>query len=387
MFSSRTNWNRTPNRLSEALARRRAAGLEILDLTESNPTRCGFAWDADALFDALRRLEIADYRPEPRGLEEARSAVRGYYADQGIAIEDEQIVLTASTSEAYAFVLRLLTEPGDEVLGPAPSYPLIQYLADLHDVTLSHYPLLYDHGWTVDAATLESSVTDRTRAVIAVSPNNPTGSYLGDRECKRIRRLAAEHGIALVVDEVFRDYSWSESARPPASTVTVEECLTFTLSGLSKVSALPQMKLGWIVVSGPAALRDEALGRLEVIADTYLSVSTPVQVAARSLIEMRAKVQEGILRRVRGNLAELDDILSGSRCSRLQGEAGWYAVLRVPNTRGDEEWALDLIEKEGVYLLPGHFFDFPGEGHLVISLISPPEAIHSGCKRLVRNAN
>jgi len=385
MFSSRTNWDRTPNRLTEALARRRAAGLEILDLTESNPTRCGFAWDAGVLLDVLRRPEIATYRPEPRGIEEARSAVRGYYADQGIAIKDAQIVLTASTSEAYSFVLHLLTEPGDQVLAPAPSYPLIQYLADLHDVTLSHYPLRYDHGWTVDAAALESSVTDRTKAVIAVSPNNPTGSYLGDAECKRMGRLAAERGMALVVDEVFRDYAWSERGCRPVSTAAVGECLTFTLSGLSKVSALPQMKMGWIVVSGPAALRDEALARLEVIADTYLSVSAPVQVAARSLIEMRAAIQERILRRIRSNLAELDDILSGSQCSRLQGDAGWYAVLRVPTTRSDEEWALELIEREGVSLLPGHFFDFPGEGHLVISLISTTETIRAGCCRLLRN--
>jgi aspartate/methionine/tyrosine aminotransferase len=382
MFSSRTNWDRTPNRLSDALARRRAEGLEILDLTESNPTRCGFAWDAEVLRKALGGQGIADYRPEPRGLEDARSAVRSYYADQGIEIEDEQIVLTASTSEAYSFVLRLLTEPGDQILSPAPSYPLIRYLADLHDLTLSHYPLLYDHGWTVDVAALVSSLTDRTKAVIAVSPNNPTGSYLGNADRERLSRLAAERGLALVVDEVFRDYAWSETTPCPFSTATVKECLTFTLSGLSKVSALPQMKLGWIVVSGPVPLRAEALGRLEVIADAYLSVATPVQLAARTLLLMGAEVRAGIQERVRTNLALLDETLSGSECSRLEGEGGWYAVLRVPRTLGDEERAISLVERTGVYLHPGRFFDFAAEGCLVVSLITPEETLREGVKRI-----
>ncbi len=377
MFSSRTNWDRTPNRLTEALARRRAAGREVLDLTESNPTQCGFAWDADVLFDALRHPEIVTYRPESRGLKQARDAVRGYYADQGVRIEDDQIILTASTSEAYSFVLRLLTEPGDQVLGPAPSYPLIQYLADLEDITLAHYPLLYDHGWSVDVGALESLVTENTKAVIAVSPNNPTGSYLGDSEREQITRLAAERGMALVVDEVFRDYAWSEKEQLPISTVKGGECLTFTLNGLSKISALPQMKLGWIVVSGPAALRDEALARLEVIADTYLSVGMPVQLAARVLLAMRVEVQTAIRNRLRANLALLDEMVAGSECSRLQGEGGWYALLRLPRTRSDkhsdEQWALDLVEQEGVHAQPGHFFDLAQDGYLVPSPgLNPP---------------
>jgi hypothetical protein len=383
MFSSRTNWDRTPNRLTEALAHRRADGREVLDLTESNPTRCGFAWDADLLLDALRHPEIVTYHPESRGLRQAKDAVRAYYADQSIRIEDEQIVITASTSEAYSFVLRLLTAPGDQVLGPAPSYPLIQYLADLENVTLLHYPLLYDHGWSVDVGALESLVTEKTKAVIAVSPNNPTGSYLGDSEREQITRLASEREMALVVDEVFRDYPWTDSEQLPISTVKGQECLTFTLSGLSKISALPQMKLGWIVVSGPAALRDEALARLEVIADTYLSVGTPVQLAARTLIDRRVNVQTAVRNRLRANLALLDETLSASECSRLQGGGGWYALLQVPRTRSDKQWALDLVEQEGVYVHPGHFFDLPQDGCLVVSLITPEEVLREGVRRIL----
>jgi hypothetical protein len=338
--------------------------------------------DPEALVAALRHPKIATYQPEPRGLPVARDAVRGYYEDQGIAIDDEQILITASTSEAYSFVLKLLTEPGDVVLSPAPSYPLIQYLADLHDVSLSNYPLMYDHGWTVDIDMLEASVTPKTKAVIAVSPNNPTGSFLHDAERNAIARIVAERGMALVVDEVFRDYSWREQEPLPASTATVKECLTFTLNGLSKVSALPQMKLGWVVVSGPRALRDEALARLEVIADTYLSTGTPVQLAARSLLGMRADVQRGILRCVRANLASLDALLAGSECNRLVGEGGWYAVLRVPRTRSDEQWALDLLAHEGVYVHPGHFFDFTDDGRLVVSLIMPEDVFRDGVKRI-----
>ena len=382
MFSSRTNWERTPNRLTEALVRRRVQGKEVVDLTESNPTGCGFAAPPEVLHAALRHPKVATYEPEPRGLPEARDAVRGYYEDQGIAVEDEQILLTASTSEAYSFVLKLLAEPGDTVLSPVPSYPLIQYLADLHDVSLLSYPLIYDHGWTVDVNALEAAVTAETKALIVVSPNNPTGSFLHDAEREGLARLAAERGMALVVDEVFRDYGWRDGGRLPASTVTVEECLTFTLNGLSKVSALPQMKLGWIVVSGPPALRDEALSRLELIADTYLSVGAPAQLAARLLLELRTDVQRAILRRVRANVASLDELLAGSECNRLVGEGGWYAVLRVPRTRSDEQWALELLEREGVYVHPGHFFDFVDGGWLVVSLITPEEVFREGVRRI-----
>jgi len=377
MFARRTNWNLSPNRLAEVLARRRAAGLQVLDLSASNPTECGFEYDARAILDALRNPAALEYHPDPRGLKNAREAVRAYYARRGEEVSADNVILTASTSEAYSFVFRLLCDPGDELLIPVPSYPLFDFLADIQDVSLVRYPLFYDHGWHIDLHALVRAITPRTKGLIVVHPNNPTGHFVKSVERQRLNEICAERKMAIIADEVFLDFSLQSSLQPSLSLN--RDALTFTMSGLSKISGLPQMKLAWLIVNGPEKERREALERLEVIADTYLSVSAPVQVAAKSLLEQRDGFQEQLMSRVRHNLAELDRQLSQKNtCMRLEIEGGWYAVLRVPATRSDEELAIELLEQDGVYLHPGHFYGFPTEGYLVVSLIAPTKSFAVG---------
>lgn len=382
MFSHRTNWNLTPNRLSEALTKHRAAGRTILDLTASNPTDCGFQYDGRAIMRALCSQAALEYHPDPRGLKNARNAVCGYYREKGIAISAEDIALTTSTSEAYSFVFRLLCNPGDEVLIPAPSYPLFDFLAEIQDVKLKPYPLIYDHGWQIDLHAMEQAIGESTRGMIVVNPNNPTGHFVKAGELAAINQLCAARNIAVIADEVFLDFLLVSQSVP--SFAANQEALTFTTSGLSKISGLPQMKLAWLIVSGPEAQKREALARLEVIADTFLSVSTPIQVAARELLAQRHEFQRQLMARVKNNLAELDRQLGAQKtCSRLEVEGGWYAVLRVPVTRSDEELALELLEKQDVYVHPGHFFDFQQEGYLVVSLITPATTFLEGIKRVL----
>lgn len=381
MFSKRTEWKLEANRFARAVEGRRAAGGELLDLTVSNPTQCGFEYDAAAILDALSQPGAMEYRPEALGLRSAREAVAAYYAERGVEVAPERIVLTASTSEAYAFIFRLLCEPGDEVLAPAPSYPLFQFLADIQDVRLAHYPLFYDHGWHVDVGALRAQANERARAVVVVNPNNPTGSYVRAEERAALAGLCGEGGMAVVADEVFLDFALD--GKPRTSFAAERHALTFTLTGLSKISALPQMKLAWMVVRGPEDSVREAMVRLEVIADTYLSVSTPVQLALPTLLAQRRGVHRQIIERVRGNLRALDEALAGqSACSRLEVEGGWYGVLRVPATRSDEDWAIALLER-GVAVHPGHFYDFHGEGYLVVSLIARAEEFREGMRRVV----
>ncbi len=380
MFAARTAWRLTPNRFSAALAEARRSGRELLDLTESNPTRVGLRYPAGML-EALADPRGLEYRPEAQGLREARGAVADYYCAFGSKIDIASVVLTSGTSEAYSFLFRLLCDPGDEVLVAAPSYPLFEFLADIQDVKLVSYPLLYDHGWQIDLHTLEQRLGPRSRAVLVVHPNNPTGSYVNLQERERLNQLCAQRGVALIADEVFLDFAIA--GRAPFTFAMNQEALTFTLSGLSKISALPQMKLGWIVASGPEDARKQALERLEIIADTYLSVGTPVQVAASRLLRERAQVQEQLLERVRSNLAELDRQLAAqSTCRRLEVEAGWYAVVRVPAVRPDEELAIQVLERHSVVVHPGHFYDFAADGYLVISLITDAELFAQGLERL-----
>jgi alanine-synthesizing transaminase len=382
MFSRRTNWSLAPNRFSEALRESRRAGRPIVDLTISNPTRTGIVYQQDAILDALWNEGSLDYDPQPKGRLSARKAVADYYRERGEEINPENLVLTTSTSEAYSYVFRLLANPGDEVLVPKPSYPLFEFLADLQDVKLVPYPLIYDHGWQIDLHSLDQALNERTRGIVCVHSNNPTGSYISDGERAKLNEFCAGRGIALTVDEVFLDYSHDGQLRH--SFATNEDVLTFTLSGLSKISALPQMKLGWIVVSGPQNLAQEAAARLEIIADTYLSVSTPVQLAARVLLEQRKDLQPQVTTRVQENLCELDRQLAQNRaCTRLEVEGGWYAVLRVPVMRSDEDLAIALLRQCGVLVHPGHFYDFPGDGYLVLSLITEREIFREGISRLL----
>jgi hypothetical protein len=385
MFSSRTNWPLTLNRLSRAIEELRRRGLPLLDLTESNPTRCGFAFDTHAILEALANPRALSYEPDPRGLLPARQAVASYYAERGIALDPGQIFLTTSTSEAYSYVFRLLADSADTVLVPQPGYPLFDFLAGLNDVGVVPYPLIYDQGWQIDLPALEKRLDARTRAILVVHPNNPTGSFVRQRELAELLAFCRRHNMALVADEVFADYPFAADPQRVVSHAAVTEALTFTLSGLSKISALPQMKLAWLVLNGPPEILRSGLARMEIIADTYLSVSAPLALALPALLETRRTLQPQVLERVTSNLKSLDARLaSGEPVSRLVVEGGWYATLRLPSIRTDEEWAMELASKDGVLVHPGHFFDFSSEGNLVISLLTKPEVFEEGIARILK---
>ena len=384
MFASRTGWSLTPNRLSELARQRRERGLPLLDLTESNPTRCGFTIDTEEILAALHNPRALTYEPDPRGLLMAREAVAQYYAERGVEINPDQIFLTTSTSEAYSFVFRLLADPGDSILAPQPSYPLFDFLGGLNDVEVRPYPLLYDEGWQADLEALRSRWESRTRAVLVVHPNNPTGSYVKKGELLRLVELSCRSQAAVIADEVFADYAFAADPDRVISHAQASDALTFTLSGLSKISALPQMKLAWIVVNGPRELRIDAQARLEVIADTYLSVSAPAALATPRWLAYRHEVQPQILERVKANLRKLDELLTrGLPLSSLNVEGGWYTILRVPSTRSDEDWAVELLTQEGVMVHPGHFYDFPSEGFLVLSLLPAPAIFAEALRRII----
>ncbi|HYM77447.1 MAG TPA: pyridoxal phosphate-dependent aminotransferase [Candidatus Dormibacteraeota bacterium] len=423
MFSERTNWRLTQNRFTQAVEEVRARGGRVLDLTVSNPTRVGLQYDAGAILGALGSTRALDYDPQAKGLLEARQAVARYYREpwapgerdvasnvstDGVEVDPERIVLTASTSEGYSYVFRLLCNGGDELLVPKPSYPLFEFLADLQDVKLVPYPLIYDHGWQMDFHSMEKAVTARTRGVVVVHPNNPTGSYVQGSELEPLNAFCRVHGLALIVDEVFLDYGLDNvagtavelrstgrtNASVPTRSVAAptfalnRDVLTFTLSGLSKISALPQMKVAWVVTSGPTEQVEAAMARLEVIADTYLSMNAPVQWAVPVLMEQRKSVQRQLLERVQRNLAELDRHLAGQKaCQRLSVEGGWYAVVRVPVTRSDEELAIALVREKGVVVHPGHFYDFPSDGYLVLSLITAEGEFAEGISKVLEYVN
>ena len=383
MFSRRTDWKLAPNRLTTAMDRARASGRSFLDLTTSNPTRAGIIYDGPSILDSLRDQRSLDYDPQPKGLLTAREAVADYYRTRKEHVNPESMILTSGTSEGYSYAFRLLANPGDEILVPKPSYPLFDFLADLKDVRLVSYPLLYDHGWQVDFHSLEKAIGPLARGIVLVNPNNPTGSYVSVQERKRLNDLCRQHDLALIVDEVFLDYALDNLPYP--SFAINDGALTFTLSGLSKITALPQMKLAWIAVSGPASVGQDAIQRLEVIADTYLSVGAPVQLAARLMLDQRPALQKQILERVLRNLAELDHRLALQKsCSRLVVEGGWYAILRVPVTQSDEDLAIALLRERDVLVHPGHFYDFPRDGFLVLSLISAPGDFRQGVERILQ---
>lgn len=382
MFSSRLHWDLRPNALTGLLREKRTAGVPIADLTESNPTAAGLHYPAGIL-EALTDPRALLYQPLPAGLPAAREAVAsGYYAPLGRQVDPSRILLTASTSEAYAYLLKLLTEPGDELLTPAPSYPLFEFLASLESVRIAPYPLVYDEGWSIDLDALARSVTARTRAIALVNPNNPTGSFLKRRELERLIELCRSRELAILCDEVFSDYAFGPDPGRVESLVEHEDVLTFSMSGLSKVAALPQMKLGWIVVGGPPALRAAAMERLELIADTWLSVATPVQHALPLLLPAGAEVRNQIRDRTRRNLETLVAQTRGSVTRVLRVEGGWYATLQAPRIRTGEEWALELLDRCHILTQPGYFYDFEREGMLVLSLLTPPDIFTESVRRL-----
>jgi len=377
MFSSRLPDSLDPNDFSRILQAKKAAGIRVLDLTQSNPTQASFT------FDFLQGGSIpgdipSSYEPSAQGLPIAREAIRRYYqGNRHGSISDDDLFLTAGTSEAYGFLLKLLTEPGDEILIPAPSYPLFDLLATLENVTPVRYPLtLNDEGrWRIDFRSLELMVSSLTRAVVVVNPNNPTGSYLTADELARLNELCRTHDLALIVDEVFLDYINPQDERKPFSVITNRGALTFTLSGLSKILALPQAKLGWIHVEGPATLKEGAKARLEFIADTYLSVGGMVQQAAPALLACQQEIQRQLFARIQDNEAALK---SATTLPHLHREGGWYAILQLPDHVTDEECCLELLERHSLIVHPGFFYDFAESNRLVVSLIVPPEEFSRG---------
>ncbi len=387
MFSSRCPQDLEANNLSRAFDEARRSGRRVIDLTQSNPTRAGLPYAADLLADLSSPAALV-YRPSPFGAGAARAAVAADYARRGRRVPADRIVLTASSSESYAQLFKLLADPGDDVLVPRPSYPLFDHLARLEGIRTRSYELDYDGHWSVDLADLERALTPRSRAILVVSPNNPTGSFVRAGELDRMAAIAQSRGLAIVADEVFADYVLDPAAAAAAGhAVDRTDVLTFSLGGLSKSVGLPQVKLGWIAVAGPVDPVERALARLELVCDTYLSVSTPAQVAAASLLRRGAGVRDAISRRVAANYRQLVERVSQvPSCQALDVEGGWYGVLRVPAVRSEEGLAIALAREHGVLVYPGYFFDFPREAFLVVSLLAPEPEFGEGIDWILQAA-
>jgi alanine-synthesizing transaminase len=386
-FSKRTNWNVEESELARAHRERIEAGLPVADLTASNPTRCGFAYPDD-LLAALTDARALDYDPQPLGLLAARRAVCEYYSAHRVAVDASQIVLTTSTSEAYSYLFRLLADPGDEIVALQPGYPLFDFLAGLDDVKLGAATLVYDEGWQIEFEGLERAVTDRTRAVVVIHPNNPTGHFSKPWEKEQLAELCRRRNLALIVDEVFLDYlnAGNEGTGEQGNEQTesfaagLEGVPVFVVSGLSKIAGLPQMKTAWIVATGPET--PAAMARLEVIADTFLSMNAPVQWALPKWLEASGAIQAQIGARVAANLEVLDRELERTPAlSRLKVDGGWYAVLRIPALGPDDATVLSLLDR-GVWVHPGHFFGLSPSGWLVVSLLATETEFFEGAARL-----
>lgn len=384
-FARRTDWELTPNRLSGLLEDFRKRGQAVVDLTESNPTRCGFHYPSGDLLSALSREQNLIYSPESKGILDARQAIADYYQSQNISLSAEQIILTASTSEAYSFVFKLLTETGDRILLPAPSYPLFDFLVDLNDLQNEYYPLIYADQWSVDSEMLSELMSDDTRAIVTVNPNNPTGSYIRREELAALNKICREHGTALISDEVFYDYAFEPSARGP-SLAGNEDNLTFTLGGLSKTLGLPGMKLAWIIVNGPKNEVHEAVKRLDVIADTFLSVNTPVQNALPFWLSLRTAIQKEILERVKANRIFLQQSFSGrSPGMLLNADGGWYGIIKLADGQDEEILTETLLSSKQVYAHPGYFFNFSDEPYIILSLLPLPDIFQRGVERIIEH--
>jgi len=380
-FSQRTSWHREQNRLTQALEARRSQGLPVIDLTVTNPTECGFSYSG--IQTALVNPQALQYHPDPHGLLSAREAITAYYKERAVDVHPSDIILTASTSEGYSFIFKLLCNAGETVLVPAPSYPLFEYLAQVNDVELIQYQLLYDHGWHIDVDSIKRGLTAGTKAIVIVSPHNPTGMVLHQNEYRALIEIAQRNHLALIVDEVFVDYCFNAAHAPPC-TAEKSDVLTFTLNGLSKMCGLPQMKLGWIITSGNPVEASEALERLEILSDTFLSVNTPVQVALPEFFKAGRAIRQQIRNRTANNYFWLKNrITSQSHLTLLDTEGGWSTVLRVPSIHTDEEWALNLLEQEGILVYPGYFFDFEREGYLVVSLLVEETHFQSAMDRVI----
>jgi alanine-synthesizing transaminase len=395
VFSRRTGWVLTPNLLHKALEHRQRSKTPFIDLTLSNPTVAGLQWaDGEGLRAALSSPEILSYAPEPFGSIEARAALSTWFSRRGLPIPPEQLCLTASTSEAYSFLFKLLCDPGDVVLVPSPSYPLFDYLTGLEGVTLRPYELRYDGEWHIDLASLDEALSrsegasgSQLRAIVALHPNNPTGHYLKPAEFDALVDRCATHGLALISDEVFYEHGLAEQGITAPRAATHRGCLCFSLGGLSKLAGLPQIKLGWIAASGPELILTEALGRLEIIADSALSVGAPAQLALPYVLRRVDGFLAEVDARLRRNLGALDQALGeASAATRLRCEGGWSALLRLPLVRSSEDWAIHLLEQHDVLVQPGYFFGLASSLHpdsyVVVSLLCPEDPFSSGVSKL-----
>jgi len=411
MFSSRIPWDLQANPLSKILAEKEKQNLKsgdylksgdfsykpIIYMTESNPTRCGLEYASDAILKAISPPRLLFYEPHPKGLLEARKAISEYYQTIGREVNPHNVILTASTSEAYSFLFKLLGNWGDSVLVPHPSYPLFEYLATLEGIQLVPYQMEYIHpaGWFIDLDNIRTAINSRTKAVIIVNPNNPTGSYIQEGELKELIAICKNHQLVLISDEVFCDYQVDirKTAIPSLAGQVVhpdkvgEEILTFVLNGFSKMLGLPQLKLGWIVSNGPDELLQQALDRLELIADTFLSVGTQVQLATPDLLLLRDAFQQQVIHRLKDNVQIIEATIRDTPFRLLRCEGGWSAVLEIPRFIPEEEVVSGLLLKENTLVHPGYFFDFPREGYIVFSLLIQSEIMGEGMKRIVRYFN
>ena len=378
MFSSRLKWNQNQNPLSALLEEKRRAGARVLDLTESNPTRAGLEYPESEILDALASRASLQYDPDPRGLLSAREAVSQYYAERGVEVN---CGFYSPPAPALRVLVQTPDRPGDDARAFGPPYPLFEFLSFLESVAIRQYPLRYDGGWHIDFDALLHAATPRTRAVIVVNPNNPTGSFLKQDEAEGLEYFATRRELAILSDEVFADYGFEEDPTRAATLAGDRTALTFCMSGLSKIAGLPQLKLGWVLVSGRG--HEDAIERLEWIADTYLSVATPVQAALPRLLEISKTVRAQIRKRTAANLAWLRNQTAGSSASVLRVEGGWYAILQVPRTRSEEAWALALLRESDVLVQPGFFYDFDSEAFLVLSLLTEPETFTAGVRRIL----
>lgn len=383
-FANRTQWALTPNELTRLLEKLEKNGRRVINLTESNPTRCGFSYPKEALLKALHTPDNLRYEPSARGMLKARQAVAGYYRKKNLKVSADNIFLTSSTSEGYSFLFRLLLNSKERILAPYPSYPLFEFLAQINDVGMDDYPLIYDNHWHVDLPALQELISSRTRAIILVNPNNPTGSFVKPEELVAINDICMKNQMAIICDEVFLDYAFLGKGRS-LSLANNRKTLTFVLSGISKCLALPQMKIGWIAISGPDSIVAETKKRLEIISDTYLSVNTPSQNALSTWLGFQSFLQRDILKRLKNNRTFLlKNLASVPSCECLKVEGGWYAVLRLPSVLSEEQWALEFLKKDSVFVHPGYFFDFETGSFIVLSLLLPFRIFKEGVKRIIK---
>lgn len=381
-YSKRLNWTFHPNALAVRVSEARKKGSVFVDLTCSNPTEVFDDYPHAAIAGALQSIRSFRYEPDPLGTRAARNEIQGYYAERKIDISHEQLLFTASTSEAYALVFKLLCDPDDEVLVPAPSYPLFEYLAALESVRPVHYQLGFDGAWFIDFDNLERSITQRTRAIVVVHPNNPTGSFIKEQELRQLIALARDRNLPVISDEVFLDYARGPDGTRVTTFAGQKDVLSFSLNGLSKLAGMPQMKLGWVVIGGPAPASRAARERLALIADTYLSVSTPVQAALPPLMQIGTDIRRAIQHRLQVNWQILQRALAEGPAHPLPCEGGWSAIIRLPATESEESWTLRLWDECGILVQPGYFFDMTTEPYIVVSLISVPEEFQKGISRV-----